>query len=77
MPPVHFCSGYFGDGVEGSSGTICLGCPWTTSILISASQVAWITGVSHLQPASNPFYVSQRIWMKDRGKLTTINKMGR
>jgi hypothetical protein len=35
-----FCSGYFGDGV---SWAICLGC----SLLISSSQVARITGMSH------------------------------
>jgi hypothetical protein len=39
-----FCSGYFGDWV---SRTICLGCSPTSTIPISASQVAGITGVSH------------------------------
>jgi hypothetical protein len=38
-----FCSGYVEDGVL---GTICLGWPQTTVLLISASQVARITGVS-------------------------------
>jgi hypothetical protein len=38
-------SGYFEDGV---SWTICLGWPWTVILPISASQVAKITGVSHL-----------------------------
>jgi hypothetical protein len=37
-PPVHFCSGYFGDGVL---RTICPRCP---ILLISVSQVARITG---------------------------------
>jgi hypothetical protein len=39
-----FVSGYFGDGV---SKSICLGWPKTAILLISASQVARITGVSH------------------------------
>jgi hypothetical protein len=28
-------------------GTICLGWPWTTILLLSASQVARITGTGH------------------------------
>jgi hypothetical protein len=39
-----FCSGYFGGGVL---QTICPGCPRTVILLISASQVARITGMSH------------------------------
>jgi hypothetical protein len=39
-----FCSGYFGDGV---SGTISLDWPWIEIFLISASQIAGITSVSH------------------------------
>jgi hypothetical protein len=39
-----FCSGYFGDGV---SVTISLGWPETSILLISASQVARVSGVSH------------------------------
>jgi hypothetical protein len=39
-----FCSGYFGDRI---SQTICLGWPWTMILLILASQVARITGISH------------------------------
>jgi hypothetical protein len=39
-----FCYGYFGDGV---SQTICLDWPRTMTLPISASQVAWITDVSH------------------------------
>jgi hypothetical protein len=38
------CSGCFGDGV---SWTICSAWPWTVILLIIASQVARITGVSH------------------------------
>jgi hypothetical protein len=34
------------------SRTICLGWLWTTILLISASWVASITGVSHWHPAS-------------------------
>jgi hypothetical protein len=44
-----FCCGYFGE--EGFSNYLCLGCPPTTVFLISASQVARITGVSHRSPA--------------------------
>jgi hypothetical protein len=42
-----FCSGYFRDGV---SWTVCLGCPQIAILLISASQVTRITGVSHWCP---------------------------
>jgi hypothetical protein len=34
------------------SQTICPGWPWTSILLISASQVARITSVSHQRPAS-------------------------
>jgi hypothetical protein len=48
-PPLEphlgaFCSGYFEDGVL---WTFCLSWPWTTVLLISASQAARISGVSH------------------------------
>jgi hypothetical protein len=43
----QFCS-HFGDRV---SWTVCLSCPQTVILLISASQVAGITGVSHRCPA--------------------------
>jgi hypothetical protein len=39
-----FCDGFFWDKV---SQTICPGCLWTSILLISASWVARITGVSH------------------------------
>jgi hypothetical protein len=39
-----FCCGHFGGGVL---QTICPWCSWTMIILISASQVSRITGVSH------------------------------
>jgi hypothetical protein len=39
-----FCSGYFEDGIL---GTVCLGWPRTWTLLISVSQVARITGMSH------------------------------
>jgi hypothetical protein len=42
-PPVHFAL-VFGDGV---TQTICSGCPQTMILSISASQIAWITGMSH------------------------------
>jgi hypothetical protein len=48
-----FCAGYFGDGV---SQTIFLG--W---IPISAFQVARITGVSHRDLASLPFFIRLQI----------------
>jgi hypothetical protein len=47
-PPALFCTGYFWHRV---SWTICLGWLQTTVLLISASQVARITGVSHQCPA--------------------------
>jgi hypothetical protein len=34
---------------------ICLGWSWSSILLISASQVAWITGVSHQYPSSAIF----------------------
>jgi hypothetical protein len=48
-----FCSGYFGNGM---SWTICSGWPWATILLISASQVARIIGVSHQCPAAAKFF---------------------
>jgi hypothetical protein len=48
-----FCSGYFGNGIL---GTICLSCPWTVSLLISASQLGRITGMSHRHPVPTHFY---------------------
>jgi hypothetical protein len=49
----------------GVSWTIGLGWPWTTILLISASQVAVITGVSHQCPARllyTPRKVSLCVW---------------
>jgi hypothetical protein len=42
-----FCCGYFTDGV---SGTVCLDLSGTAILLLSASQVVRITGVSHCAP---------------------------
>jgi hypothetical protein len=47
----------FGDG---GSRTIFLGWPGTTIFLISASQVARITGVSHQCPASQAILITAR-----------------
>jgi hypothetical protein len=44
----QFCCGYFGDGVL---WTTCLGWSGASILLISDSQVARITGVSHWSPA--------------------------
>jgi hypothetical protein len=52
-PPVHSCTGYFGDWV---SWTIFWGCPWTTIFLISASQVARIIGPP--APSQNFLYLA-------------------
>jgi hypothetical protein len=44
-PPLHFyCDGFFWDRV---SWTNCMGWLWNVLLLISASWVAWITGVTH------------------------------
>jgi hypothetical protein len=43
-PPALFFWRVFWDG---SHGTICPGCLWTTVLLVSASWVTRITGVSH------------------------------
>jgi hypothetical protein len=48
-----FCSDYFGDGV---SQTVCLGCPPTTILPISACQIVRITGVGHWCSASFTSY---------------------
>jgi hypothetical protein len=50
-----FCSGYFRDGV---SRTMCLVWPRTAILLISASQRAGITGMSHWQQAHQLFLTS-------------------
>jgi hypothetical protein len=47
-PPALYCDEYFQDRV---SWTICPSCLWTVVLLISASWVARITGVSHPAPA--------------------------
>jgi hypothetical protein len=47
-----FCSGYLGDGF---SQTICPGWPRTEILLLSASQVARITGVSCRHPPHTSF----------------------
>jgi hypothetical protein len=41
-----FCSSYFGDG-RGVSWTVFPGWPWIVILLISTSQVARITAMSH------------------------------
>jgi hypothetical protein len=46
-PPVHFALITLKMGV---SQIICLGCPWTLILPISASQVVRITGISHWCP---------------------------
>jgi hypothetical protein len=43
-PALFFCEGFF---EIRSHGTICPGCLWTSILLISASWVGRITGVSH------------------------------
>jgi hypothetical protein len=48
----HLSSGNFGDGVL---ITICLGWPQSEILLISASQVAGIAGMSHQHPARSVF----------------------
>jgi hypothetical protein len=47
------CTGYFGDGL---SGAICPGWPRTAGLLISASQVAGVTGASHGARPRSHFY---------------------
>jgi hypothetical protein len=54
-PSVLFCAGYFQDRV---SQTLCPGWPRTVILLIFASWVARITGVSHWPPAKKPFFLS-------------------
>jgi hypothetical protein len=56
-PPTLFYDRYFQDSV---SQTICPGWLWTTILLISASGVARITGVSHL---------AQEIFLKRKSSL--------
>jgi hypothetical protein len=52
---VCVCVGFFQDRV---ARNICLGWLQTTILLISASWVAGITGVSHQQPATAFFFFS-------------------
>jgi hypothetical protein len=56
-PPDLFCDGFFRDRV---SQTTCLGLLWNIILLISASWVVRITGVSHQHPAH--FYFLQQSW---------------
>jgi hypothetical protein len=46
-PPALFMKGFFFFFEIGSHGTICPGWLWNTILLVSASWVARITGVSH------------------------------
>jgi hypothetical protein len=48
-PPALFCDGFFGDRI---SWTICLGWLWTVILVIPASWVSRITGLSHWHPAN-------------------------
>jgi hypothetical protein len=58
-PPALFCKGFFWDRV---SWTICPGWLQTTSLLISASWVARITGTSQWCLASAGFYFNKDYW---------------
>jgi hypothetical protein len=55
IPTVLFCAAYFWDRVL---WTICLGWLQTTILLISASWVARITGMSHGRPTKCLFFKS-------------------
>jgi hypothetical protein len=70
-----FCSSYFGNG--GVSWTICPGWPRTVTLLISASQVAKIVGMSLCHPHKNKkilnllslgqtFFLIYQFWNSDR-----------
>jgi hypothetical protein len=54
-----FCSGYFGDGVW---QTICPGWCWTAILLLSASQVARIAGVSPWYSAEMCIFLRYMPW---------------
>jgi hypothetical protein len=45
------------------SWTICLGWPWVVILLISASQVARITGVSHQHLSVHVFLMKLFLWI--------------
>jgi hypothetical protein len=65
-PPVHFAL----ITLEMWVWTICLGWPVTEIFLISASQVARITEMSHQCPADSPFYRGRNwglVWWKSHG----------
>jgi hypothetical protein len=53
-PPATFCEGFFRDRV---SQTICLGWLQTLILLISASWVARITGMSHQSVAITSYFL--------------------
>jgi hypothetical protein len=55
-----FCSYYFGDGV---SRVICLGWSQIAILLISASQVVRITGMSHRTQLCFCFYSSSYLYL--------------
>jgi hypothetical protein len=58
-PPSLFCDGYFRDRV---SQTVCPGWLWTAILLISASWVVRITGMSHQHPAHTEVLRTEKIW---------------
>jgi hypothetical protein len=67
-PPVHFALVNLEMGV---SRTVCLDLPQSAVLLISASQVAWITGVSH-QCLARTYY---SYWLKNTVYETSYCQM--
>jgi hypothetical protein len=66
-----FCSGYFGDGV---SWMICFSWPQTSTLPISASQVARIIAVSHRCLAKFLFFKANQfmaLWHSSPGVMST------
>jgi hypothetical protein len=64
--PAHFCIGYFWDT---GSWTICLGWPQITILLISASQGARLTDMSHWCLAVKLILIRQlRSWFFEGGR---------
>jgi hypothetical protein len=73
--PPFFCDGFFWIRV---SWAICSGWLRTTTLLISASWVAWITGVSHQHPAVMSQKKSFRThWPREQESLLTKHSKGK
>jgi hypothetical protein len=71
--PSPFCSGYFGDGIQ---QTICPGWLQTEILLISASQIVSITGVSRWPLAERDLLLIKSVYRSTDSLLPKAEAKG-